>query len=202
MKRAHAALAGSYLAVWTASAFRPVYPEDWLIENLLVFVFLPLLAATYRRFTFSTLSYALIAAFLTLHAIGAHYTYSETPIGEWMREAWNLRRNHYDRVVHFSFGLLLAIPTREILTRAGGMDAFWSRLSATSLLLAASALFEVVEAILASAVGADLGAAYLGIQGDIWDAQKDMSLAWLGAVLAMAAETTAGYSKTSRAIPK
>ncbi len=114
------------LGLWVLTAIRPLYPRDWLLENLLVFIYSALLLATYRRFAFSNLSYALFTVFLSLHLVGAHYTYAEVPLGLWMRDALELSRNHYDRLVHFSFGLLIAYPFREILLRAAGLRRSWS----------------------------------------------------------------------------
>ncbi|HEY8368256.1 MAG TPA: DUF2238 domain-containing protein, partial [Thermodesulfobacteriota bacterium] len=80
------AIVGAYAVWWLLMAVRPVYPADWLLENLLVVPFVAVLVGTYRRFPLSDLSYGLIALFLALHAVGAHYTYSEVPIGDWARD--------------------------------------------------------------------------------------------------------------------
>jgi uncharacterized membrane protein YjdF len=113
-------LATVYGVIWLATAIAPVNRFDWFLENLLVFAFVGLLAATYRAFPLSDLSYTLIAVFLSLHAVGAHYTYSESPMGVWLQEAWDLERNHYDRLVHFVFGLLFCYPLRETILRGTG----------------------------------------------------------------------------------
>ncbi len=173
------------LIVWVVTAIRPLYPRDWLLENLLVFVFAALLIGTYRRFRFSNLSYGLYAVFITLHLIGAHYTYAETPAGFWVQAWFDLERNHYDRFVHFTFGLLLAGPIRELLLRESGVTRGWSAFLAVNCILAMSALYEVIEGIAAMIVSPELGSAYLGTQGDEWDAQKDSALAFIGAVTAM-----------------
>lgn len=170
---------------WTIMAIDPYDRHDWLLENLLVFAYAALLIVTYGRLRFSNLSYLLFAIFMTLHLIGAHYTYSETPLGYWAQDWFDLERNHYDRAVHFAYGLLIAYPFREPLIRAGGIGVRWSYFVAINMVLAFSAFFEVIEAIIAEIVSPELGAAYLGTQGDIWDAQKDMFLAFLGAVIAM-----------------
>jgi putative membrane protein len=114
------------LAVWILAAIDPLYPRDWLLENLLVIGCSALLVATWRRFQFSNFSYGLFIAFLSLHLVGSHYTYSETPFGFWMQDWFGFERNHYDRVVHFSFGLLIAYPMREILLRTSGLNTAWS----------------------------------------------------------------------------
>jgi putative membrane protein len=123
--------------------------------------------------------------FLSLHLIGAHYTYAETPLGFWLRDAFALQRNPYDRIVHFSYGLLCVYPFREILLRVAGVGRSWTYFLAASLILAFSAFYEIIEAVVAMLVDPELGAAYLGTQGDEWDAQKDSALALAGAVFSM-----------------
>ena len=173
------------LVLWTITAVAPFDRRDWLLENLLVVLYVVLLGVTYRRFTFSTVSYALFTLFLSLHLIGAHYTYAETPFGFWLQEAFGLRRNHYDRIVHFGFGLLCAYPFLEIVRRAAAVRGRWAFFLAAAMILAFSAFYEILEAVVAVLVDPELGAAYLGTQGDEWDAQKDSALAFGGAVLAM-----------------
>ena len=176
---------GWLVGVWILAAIEPLYPRDWLLENLLVFIWCGLLAATYRRFQFSNRSYGLFTLFLTLHLIGSHYTYAEAPIGFWIQDWLDLERNHYDRIVHFSFGLLLVWPMREILLRKAGVARAWSYFLAVNCVLAFSAVYEVIEGIAATVVEPELGMAFLGTQGDVWDAQKDAALAFVGAVIAM-----------------
>ena len=171
---------------WVATAISPVYRFDWFLENLLVGIYVALLAATYRLFRFSNLSYFLFTLFITLHLVGAHYTYSEAPPGYWLRDLFELERNHYDRVVHFSYGLLIAYPFKEALTRLVGVRPPWGYFLAVNLVLSFSAFFELIEAVIAVTVDPQAGAAYLGTQGDEWDAQHDMFLAFAGATLAMA----------------
>ncbi len=173
------------LLFWGVMAIAPLYRFDWFLENLLVFIYGILLAVTYRWFRFSNLSYGLFTLFLTLHLLGAHYTYAEVPFGFWVQDWLHLARNHYDRLVHFSYGLLCAYPFRELLMRQAGTRRSWSYFLAVCMILAFSGFYEVVEALVAMIVSPELGAAYLGIQGDIWDAQQDMFLAFAGAVLAM-----------------
>lgn len=173
------------VVIWIITAIRPLYPSDWLLENLLVFLFCGLLLATYRKFRFSNFSYGLFVVFLTLHLAGAHYTYAETPFGFWLQDLFELERNHYDRIVHFCFGLLLAYPMREILLRKSGVTRAWSYFITINCVVAFSAVYEVIEVIAAMIVSPELGNAYLGTQGDEWDAQKDAFLATVGAILAM-----------------
>lgn len=178
-------LLGWLLAFWVAMAFEPFDRSDWLLENALVFVFGFLLVFTYRRFTFSNLSYGLFGIFLSLHMVGAHYTYAETPFGFWLQDMLGFSRNHYDRIVHFSFGLLLAYPIREFLLRLASVRKNWSYLLTIAVVLGFSGLYEALEGLAATIVSPELGVAYLGTQGDEWDAQKDTALALAGSIVAM-----------------
>ena len=173
------------LVLWTVTAIEPFNRRDWLLENLLVFLYGGLLIATYRRFAFSDLSYGLFGIFLSLHLLGAHYTYAETPFGFWLQDAADLSRNHYDRIVHFSFGLLVGYPFRELLLHAVGVRPAWSYLMVLVTVLGFSGFYEAMEGVVAVLVSPELGAAYLGTQGDEWDAQKDTALAFAGAGVAM-----------------
>lgn len=175
------------VVLWAITAINPLYPRDWLLENLLVFIYAILLTATYRRFAFSNLSYGLFTLFLSLHLVGAHYTYAETPFGFWLQALFEFERNHYDRIVHFSFGLLIACPMREILLRKSGVSRAWSYFITVNCVLAFSAFYEVMEIVATMIVSPELGDAYLGTQGDEWDAQKDTFLAFTGSVIAMLA---------------
>ncbi|HJV39313.1 MAG TPA: DUF2238 domain-containing protein [Geothrix sp.] len=174
-----------YALVWIVTAIRPLYPSDWRMENLLVVIAVIGLAGTYRRFPLSDLSYLLITVFLALHAVGAHYTYANVPLGFWMKAHWGLARNPFDRIVHFSFGLLMAYPAREVFMRVARTRGFWNYYLPLDVVLAASAVYEIIESLTARLAAPELGDAFLGTQGDIWDAQKDMTAAAAGAVLTM-----------------
>ncbi len=178
-------LLAGYGAMWGLTAIRPFNLQDWFLENLLVFVAVPGLVLTYRRFQFSNRSYVLLTAFFVLHAYGAHYTYAETPLGDWVRDALGQTRNHYDRAVHFLFGLLASPALWELLRRVAGLRRSWSYVGTVHVVMAWSALYEIIEAVVAMLVSPELGAAYNGTQGDEWDAQKDAALAALGSLLAM-----------------
>lgn len=174
-----------YVAFWVVMAIAPRDRSDWLLENLLVFLVVGFLLVTYRRFPLSNLSYLLITIFMTLHAVGAHYTYEHAAPGYWLKDLFGLKRNHFDRLVHFSFGLLLTYPLWEALQRVVQTTRFWAYFLPFTIVLAASSLFEKLEFIVAQIVSPELGTAYLGTQGDVWDAQKDMTLAMLGALLCL-----------------
>jgi putative membrane protein len=178
-------LVGVYALVWVLTAIAPLDRHDWFLENLLVIAALAILIGTYRILPLSDLSYLLITVFMTLHAIGAHYTYSEVPIGFWLKDTFGFARNPFDRVVHFSFGLLMAYPIREVFLRVANARGFWAYYLPLDVTLAFSALYEIMEMVVATMVASGTGDAWLGTQGDIWDAQKDMGCAALGALLCM-----------------
>lgn len=172
---------------------RPLYRSDWLLEQVLFVGGLLFLWLTRRSLPFSDASVWLIFVFLVFHEVGSHYTYSCVPYDRWFAAltgrtlncALGFGRNHYDRLVHFLFGFLLAVPMREILLRivpARGFASYWLPVQMT---LSWSAGYELVEWLAAEVFGGDLGAAFLGVQGDEFDAQKDMALAVSGAVLSM-----------------
>ena len=179
-----------YALVWIVTAVRPLDRHDWVLENLLVAAMVALLLSTYRAFPLSDLSYILITVFMTLHAVGAHYTYSEVPLGSWMRDTLGFARNPFDRVVHFSFGLLMAYPIREVFLRVANARGFWAYYLPLDVTLAFSALYEIMEMVIATLVAPGTGDAWLGTQGDVWDAQKDMGLAALGALICMVITAT------------
>jgi putative membrane protein len=181
------ALLALYTVLWAVLAIAPVSRKDWLLENLLVFVAVPLFVVMHRRRPLSSLAYVSLALFYVLHAFGSHYTYSEVPLGHWAKDAFGLTRNHYDRVVHFAFGLLLSLPIFELQTRIWSRRGWWNYFLPIVVTLSFSTMYEMVEWVVASIVSPELGTAYLGTQGDEWDAQKDTALAFLGACLTMAA---------------
>jgi putative membrane protein len=169
--------------VLAVSAVKPEIPEDWLLENLLVFFLIALLSASYRWLTLSDCSYLLIFVFLCLHECGAHYQYSDAVPGEWMKLIVHTERNHYDRLVHFSFGLLLSYPQREILMRKAGLRGTWLNVLPVFTTLALSAAYEMIEAATATVVDPTDAAAFLGSQGDPWDSQEDMFMALAGTMV-------------------
>lgn len=174
-----------YAVIWIVTAIAPLDRKDWFLENLLVVALVAILVGTYRVFPLSDLSYLLVTAFMTLHAVGAHYTYSNVPLGFWVQNAFGFSRNHFDRIVHFSFGLLMAYPIREVFLRVANARGFWAYYLPLDVTLAFSALYEIMEMVIATMVAPGTGDAWLGTQGDVWDPQKDMALAALGALLCM-----------------
>ncbi|MBK6726967.1 MAG: DUF2238 domain-containing protein [Xanthomonadales bacterium] len=186
-------LLGVFLAWWTLLAIAPWYRQDWLLENLLVFIAVPLLVWSYRRMRFSNLAYTLLFVFFCLHEIGAHYTYAEVPWSSWLKsltgwdamDALGMSRNHYDRVIHFSYGLLVVPAVAELLEARGPLRSWWRNLVPILFIMSNSELFEMIEWQAAEIFGGELGQAYLGTQGDIWDAQKDSAMAMIGAVVGL-----------------
>lgn len=150
--------------------------EDWWLENLVVAVLLALAVWKREWLALSELSWALLFVFLCLHEYGAMHAYSNVPIGEWFGGP----RNHYDRVIHFLYGLMLTRPAMEIFRARG---ARYPYASAVQAIVSTSALYEIAEWIVASSVAPELGAEFIGAQGDSWDAQKDMALASGGALV-------------------
>ena len=178
-----------FALIWTGLAIAPRYREDWLLENGLTFLLVPAAVLTYRRFRFSDRAYVQATIFLVLHTIGSHYTYSEVPFGDWLRDALDLGRNHYDRIVHFCFGLLWVRPLQELTFRGvPARSPVRVVLLSISVVVALSVVYELIEWAVATIADPDAGTAFLGTQGDEWDAQKDMGLAGAGAVLAGAVE--------------
>lgn len=175
----------AYSIVWVLAAINPVYPDDWLLENVLAILGVAFFVITYKAFPLSNLSYIPLTIFMILHAIGAHYTYAETPIGDWMAPIFGWERNNFDRVVHFLFGLLLAYPMRELYYRIIGSRGIWGIVLPIDVMISLSAIYELVEWAATVVVAPEAGAAFLGAQGDPWDAHKDMALASLGACITM-----------------
>lgn len=188
------ALLAAYGIVWALLAVAPRYREDWLLENLLVFGALPWLVHKWRVAPFSNRAYVALFVFFSLHAVGAHYTYSLVPYDAWWQALTGTpldgsgaggSRNHYDRMVHFAYGLLVTPAATELIDRAAAPRGLWRGLLPWSYICSHSVVYELVEWSAALVFGGDLGVAYLGTQGDVWDAQKDMALAASGAALSL-----------------
>jgi putative membrane protein len=179
------------VALWAAIA--PADRPTWVLENALFVVGLGILAASYRRLPLSRVSYTLIAIFMCLHEIGSHYMYASVPYDAWCRSVFGFSidalggfdRNMYDRYVHFSYGLLLAYPMREVVLRVADVKGFWGYFLPLDVTMSTSMLYELIEWGASAAFGEGTGMAYLGTQGDPWDSHKDMLLASLGALLSM-----------------
>lgn len=176
------ALLGVFAAVFLLFAFRPVDVFDFWLENAIVLPFILLLVASRKRFPLSHISYTLIFTYLIIHEVGAHFAYGQVPI-DW--RALGFERNHYDRVVHFSFGLFMAYPIQEMFHRLAATRGVWSYYLPLDVTLSFSAVYEIIEWLAALTVSPEASIAFVGAQGDEWDAIKDMALAGLGATLTM-----------------
>lgn len=171
----------------------PRYRQDWLLENVIVLVAVPLLVLGWRRLRFSRGAYVALLVFLLLHEVGAHYTYSEVPYdeafarltGHSLNALLGLHRNHFDRAVHFLYGMLITPMAVELFARRAPPQGPWRWILPVSFVMSHSVIYELVEWLAALRFGGSLGTAYLGTQGDPWDAQQDMALAALGSVLCM-----------------
>lgn len=186
-------LLAAFSLFWLALAIRPHDRVVWLTEHLITIAAVIALAATHPYWPISNLSYSLLAAFLVLHTIGAHYTYARVPydalakarFGLELSERFGWKRNHYDRLVHLAYGLLIAYPAYELLERYAQPAGAWSYFLSPVLIMASSMAFEVVEWWAAELLGGGVGTDYVGSQGDEWDAQKDMAMATAGAIITM-----------------
>lgn len=182
-----------FIVEWLLLAIKPYYRSDWLLENVLVIIYFPVMMVLRKKVTFSNLSYLLMFIFMALHAIGAHYTYAEVPYDQWFKAISGntlngligFERNHFDRLVHFLYGLLFYIPFREIFVQRARLEGFWSYFFPYVVIVSTTVLYEQIEWAAAEIFGGELGMAYLGTQGDIWDGHKDMGLASLGALLTL-----------------
>jgi putative membrane protein len=175
-----------FLALWILSGIRPVDSGVWILENVLTLLAVAWVIFTSRAMPLSDLSWLLIASFLLLHEVGAHYTYELVPAGFWLRPKFGFIRNDYDRIVHFCFGLLLALPCYESLKpRLKGPQ--WLPLAAPVIFLTGmSGFYEIAEAYANKCLAPYTAAAYLSLQGDPFDAQNDMAVAVAGSLAGMA----------------
>lgn len=177
-----------WLSVGVIFIWSAIHPHDyftWILEVIPAIIGAVILAATYRRFRFTPLVYTLIAIHMVILMIGGHYTYAEVPIGNWIRDQFGLSRNHYDRVGHFAQGFVPAMIAREVLLRLNVLKrGAWLFGLVVSGCLGFSALYELFEWAVSALTGS-AGDAFLGTQGDVFDTQKDMAMALVGAITAL-----------------
>ncbi|HLC99913.1 MAG TPA: DUF2238 domain-containing protein [Patescibacteria group bacterium] len=174
-----------FTVVWVALAVRPTYPFGWYLENIVVFSALLLVVISYYRFRLSNASYILIFIFALFHLVGAYYTYSNIPIGDLVSQFFGWQRNHYDRFVHFLFGLLMSGVVLDLLQNFLPPSKFLKGLLVFSVIFSAGSLYEIGEFLLGIVLNPEVGMAFLGAQGDIWDTQKDMVMQGIGAILGL-----------------
>jgi len=189
-------LLAAFVGLWIVSCLWPPYPHELVLQHIPTLLAVGLLVAINRYQSLTAASYAAVLAFLCLHLLGARYLYSNVPYVEWWqaltsrattpRGAWH--RNHYDRLVHFCYGLLLVGVGTEFLERACRLSRCWATFLALNIILSSSALYELLEGLIGHVLDPAAAEAYNGQQGDMWDAQKDMALALAGAFTAIAVE--------------
>jgi len=185
----HPLVAG--LLIWYGGFFlfmavSPVEPHSWALSSILPILFVGLLALTYRHISFSSGAYVLFAIFLTLHTIGSHYTYAQVPFGFWIEDIFGFHRNGFDRMVHFCFGLLFAYPLYELFGTITGFSSWLRYYMVFMTIVGLGGLWEILEFWVARIASPELGPAFLGAQGDLWDAQKDMAATLYGALIGLA----------------
>lgn len=187
------ALAALYVVVWALAAHQPHDLQAWALEQIGVVLALIVLWRVQINAPVSNLSLTLIFLFLCAHALGTHYTYAQVPLAQFMQnqfgfsleQAFGWTRNHYDRIVHFLFGLFITLPVLESLRQRNPLRRPWYYVMPFALVFSVSTLYELGEWLAALVFGGDLGMHFLGIQGDVWDAQKDMALAGAGSALTL-----------------
>jgi putative membrane protein len=164
----------------------PAGRVSWLLEVGPGLALIAVLAATYRRVPLSHLVYVCVFLHLQILIYGGYYTYALTPLGNWARDTFHLARNHYDRVGHLALGVFPSLLAREVLLRCTPLRrGGWLFFLICSVVLAFAAFWELLEWWTALLAAPDVGTAFLGSQGDVWDAQWDMLLALIGALLAL-----------------
>lgn len=188
----------AFLICWAVTFINTPNRTNWFTENTLTFIFILTLSLTHKKFKFSDASYTMMFVYILLHIYGAEYTYAENPLGYWLKDALHLHRNHYDRIVHCSFGLLLAYPMRDYFKNHFEWPNWVCWTLPCEITLSFSGMYELIEWLVADIFFPAEGDAYLGTQGDIWDAQKDMGIAFTGAVTAMILINTAKKILTNR----
>ena len=165
-----------------------IHPHDyftWFLEVVPAVLAAPILFFTRRRFRFTALVYFLIAIHMMILFVGGHYTYAEVPLFNWIRDAFHLARNHYDRLGHFAQGFVPAMIARELLLRTSPLQrGKWLSFLVVCVCMAISAAYELFEWRVAVATGSAADA-FLGTQGDPFDTQNDMAMALIGAISAL-----------------
>jgi putative membrane protein len=171
--------------IWFIAAIYPSDRKIWFTENILPVSLFVLLVFTYKKFRFSNLTYFLIFIFLCFHLYGGHYTYNQTPFDHWLKDVYHTKRSYYDRVVHLLFGLFWTYPFWEFLTRTTSIrKGPWVYGIPVAMVFTLTSFFEILEWLTALFAGR-LGQDYIGLQGDIFDTQKDMGLGLMGSLLSI-----------------
>ncbi|WP_246042001.1 DUF2238 domain-containing protein [Robertmurraya kyonggiensis] len=186
MKTIHFFLLFIILAVFIWSGIEPASYTDWALEVGPALIGIIILALTFKRFRLTTLSYVIITMLCILMFIGGHYTYSKVPLFNWMKDYFDLERNHYDRFGHFFKGFFIIIIREIIIRKTLIKNGGWLIIFALSISLSIAALYEIIEWLVSKMThGGKAAKDFLGTQGDIWDAQWDMLLTLLGSIFAL-----------------
>lgn len=185
MPKSHKLVYALYVIVWIVMAINPKYPQDWLLENVLIFIFFPFLFFMDRKHHYTLLSIIFLLIFASLHSLGSHYTYAEMEHFDVITQFFGFERNHFDRLVHFLFGLLTFRVLFEMITE-GTNTVRTALLFTFTMIVSISTVYELLEWLAAVILRPDLGMAFLGTQGDVWDAHKDTALAMAGALINIA----------------
>ena len=196
-------IAAGCVAVWVLAAIQPLDPPAWALEQVATLLALGVLWWTAPRVRYSRSAIVNIAVLFCVHTIGTHYTYSLTPYDAWseavtgvtVNEIFGWQRNHYDRFVHFVYGLCMVLPLRQAFGALLRVRPAVSSALALTAVMATSAAYELMEWGAVAVFGGGLGVAYLGTQGDPWDAQADMALAALGWGIGAALRLLVEYSR-------
>lgn len=180
MQKSHKIVYGIYILVWIIMAINPKYPADWLLENVLIFILFPIIFFMDKKYNYTLLSIIFLFIFSSFHSLGAHYTYAEMEYFDVFTKFFGFQRNNFDRLVHFLFGLLVfrilfeMIMNRQINTKNTLFFTF-------TIIVSISTFYELFEWLVTDIFYPELGMAFLGIQGDVWDAHKDIFAAIMGA---------------------
>lgn len=174
-----------YLAVFTILSLKPENISEWWYESTATIFIIGILIVLYRSFRLSNLSYVCAAFFMVLHSLGAHYTYSQCPVGDWLNELIGADRNNYDRLVGFAFGYLISLPIMEILFRSVRLKYTEACVMAVVVNIALYSLASVAKMLLSMMMNDYQAEVFLAVQGDSWDLQKDILVSMCGSVTSM-----------------
>ncbi|NOZ12670.1 MAG: DUF2238 domain-containing protein [Acidobacteria bacterium] len=173
-----------YLIEFTVLAIHPFSREVWIAENIPIVLIVFTLAVTYRYYRFSNTAYALMAVLIFLHTIGGYYTFERVPF-QWITNFFGFTRNNFDRIAHFSVGFYAFAACELVERKKWSQSRILTALFGIFMIFTVAAVYEIIEWIFAAAADPKAGIAFLGSQGDIWDAQKDMLSDGLGAITAV-----------------
>lgn len=182
MPKSHKIVFTIYIIFWGIMAINPKYPQDWLLENILVFIFFPFVFWMDKKYSYTILSIILLLIFASLHSLGSHYTYAEMEHFNVITQFFGFERNHFDRLVHFLFGLLTFRMLFEMIS-SWATTVKAALFFTFTMIVLISTVYEMLEWLAATILHPELGMAFLGTQGDVWDAHKDTAMAMLGALL-------------------